>query len=210
MTNLIISDFDGTITSKDCLYGFFKEFAQENWLEVEDLWVQGKIGSKECLIREFELVPSLSPELIKNYLKNVELDPYFREFNEFRIKNNIDFVVVSDGVDYFINQILENNNVKNIKIISNHGEFIDGKFKLTFQYENKDCKNNSGTCKCKALNDLSKNYDKITYIGDGVSDFCVAAKADKLFAKASLVKYCREKNIKHIEFKTFKDVIEKL
>ena len=206
MTKIIVSDFDGTITKVDCLYNFFKKYAKENWLEVEQLWTEGKIGSKECLIREFALVENLTPELIEKHLETVELDSDFKEFNELRLKKDVKLVIVSDGVDYFIKKILQKNGIKNIEIISNHGEFINKEFKMSYPNQNPDCKNNSGTCKCKIVNNLKQKYDEIIYIGDGVSDFCVANKADKLFAKASLLKYCQKNNIKHIEFKTFKDV----
>ena len=32
-------------------------------------------------------------------------------------------------------------------------------------------------------------YEKVIFIGDGVSDFCVADKADFLYAKNFLIKY---------------------
>ena len=106
---IIISDFDGTITSKDSLYHFFKEHAKSSWLEVEKLWVDGIIDSKECLKHQFELVEDLDEKLIEEYTNKIELDFYFKELNNYRIENNIDFVVVSDGVDYFIKKILQKN-----------------------------------------------------------------------------------------------------
>ena len=53
---------------------------------------------------------------------------------------------------------------------------------------------------------LKKEYDKVIYIGDGVSDFCVANKADILYAKSKLSDYCKNKGINYIPYETFKDV----
>jgi len=200
---IIVSDFDGTITKKDSLYDFFKTYANPCWLDVEDMWVKGEIGSMECLEREFELVENLSEKLIDEYTSTVELDSYFRDFIN---QNKNDFIIVSDGIDYFINKILEKNNIKNIKIVSNHAEFIEGKFKISFPNKNPNCKNKSGTCKCSVINSLKEKYKKIIYIGDGQSDFCAAPKADILFAKNSLLNYCREKKINYREFQSFKDI----
>ena len=206
METIIVCDFDGTITAQDTLYKFFKTYAQKNWLKIEQMWVEGVIGSMECLKREFELVDNLNKKLIDNYLDNVEIDPYFKKFNEQRIEKNIDLIIVSDGVDYFINRIFKKNNIKDIKVISNHGEFIDNKFKLSFPNQNPKCKNKSGTCKCAVIKELKKEY-KVIYIGDGHSDFCAADKADILYAKSHLAEYCKANKIQYREFKDFKDIV---
>jgi len=203
---IIVSDFDGTITKGDSLYNFFDKFASSEWLDVEDLWTKGKISSKECLIKEFELVKGLSEKLIEDYTKTIEIDEDFFDFIELTKKENADFIVVSDGIDYFINKILKNNNINNIKLITNHAEFINGKFTLSFPNGFVGCDNDSGTCKCKVVSDLKKTHDKIYYIGDGASDFCVSEKVDYLFAKSSLKKHCLEKNIKFKPFETFGDI----
>lgn len=204
----ILSDFDGTITQQDALYYFFKKYAASNWLEVEELWAEGKINSKECLIKEFDLVPNLTQRLIDKYLDTVTIDKYFKIFCDLVKKKNIDLIIVSDGIDYFIEKILDNNNIRNLKIISNHGEFIDEKLQLSFPNTDNKCLNQAGTCKCKIVKQMKEIYNEIIYIGDGISDFCVADKADILFAKSSLSKYCNEKGIQHIKYENFKGVID--
>ena len=203
---IIASDFDGTITKCDSLFDFFKTFAKPEWVEVEKLWEDKIINSKECLEKEFALVPDLTPELIENYIKTVEIDPYFKEFYE-KITKNADFVVVSDGVDYFINRICSLNGIDKIKIFSNHGEFINDEFKLTYPNTNINCKKASGTCKCKIVTDLKEKYEKIYYIGDGTSDYCVIDKGTKAFGKEKLYQYCKKNNIKCTKFENFKDLL---
>ncbi len=205
MENIVVCDFDGTITKVDTLYDFFKTHAKSAWLEIERMWVEGKIGSKEYLRKEFELVEDLNKEIIDKYLDTVQLDSYFCEFNKLRIKKNIDLIVVSDGVDYFINKVFEKNIIKDIEVISNHGEFTNGRFELSFPNQNSNCINKSGTCKCRIIQELKKKYNVI-YVGDGHSDFCVADKADILYAKSHLLNYAKEKNIQCKEFKDFSNI----
>ncbi len=202
----IVSDFDGTITERDGLYTFIQMYAVGDWEKIEQEWAEGKINSKECLIEEFKLIPNLSEQLIDEFVKILKIDEYFIEFYN-RIKhNNIDFYIVSDGIDYFIDRILYKYGLENIKIVSNHGEFVNGKFVITFPNDNTECKNNAGTCKCKILENLRNKYSKICYIGDGVSDYCVADKADVLFAKSRLAKYAKEHNIEYIPYKNFSSI----
>ena len=118
--------------------------------------------------------------------------------------------MVSDGVDYFIDKILAQYHLNNLNIISNHGEFKDKFFEWSFPNDSKSCINNAGTCKCEVLKRLHKQYKKICYIGDGVSDYCVADKADILFAKQRLLNHCIEKGIPFIEYVNFNDIKNKL
>jgi len=204
---VVVSDFDGTITEKDGLYTFIQENAKGDWEKIEQDWVQGKISSKECLIEEFRLVPDLSEELISKFVKTIGIDEHFHSFYEKLFQNNIDFYIVSDGIDYFINKILKYHGLNNVCIISNHGEFRGEFFDISFPNDYSECKNNAGTCKCKVISDLKKEYKKIIYIGDGVSDYCVADKADVLYAKSKLLKYCKEKGIECIPFCSFDDIL---
>lgn len=202
----ILSDFDGTITVEDGLYSFFVQYASSKWREIEYLWTNHKIGSKECLYREFACVPNLNEKLICDYTKSVKIDSSFNEFFNVIQKKGIDFFIVSDGADYFIKKILSNNGINNINIISNHLEFENDKFILSFPNDFSNCATDAGTCKCKVISKMKEKYDKVIYIGDGISDFCAAKKADILFAKKKLINYCKEQNINYIEFQSFKDI----
>ena len=202
----ILCDFDGTISKKDAIYHFFKEHCLDGWQEVEKLWVEKKISSKECLEREFGLVKDLNQTLIDNYLETIEIDESFKDFYEYCNQNNIDIFIVSDGINYFIEKILENHEIKGIKVFSNHAEFVNGKYELSYPNESKNCVNNLGTCKCNILNNIKQKYEKTIYVGDGVSDYCVAGKADILFAKTSLIDYCEQNNIKYTRYNNFADI----
>ena len=202
----ILSDFDGTISKKDGLYTFISNYAQGDWERIEQDWVEGKIDSKECLIEEFKLIPNLSEELISNFIETLGIDEYFAEFYKYTLEHNIDFYVVSDGIDYFIDRVLNKYGLCDLKIISNHGEFRGKNFEITFPNDNPNCINNAGTCKCAVLKNLREHYKKIYYIGDGVSDYCVSDKSDILFAKSRLAKYSTENNIKYTEYKNFNDI----
>ena len=203
----VLSDFDGTITNKDGLYAFIEAYAKDGWQKIEQDWTEGKISSKECLIEEFKLIPNLSEELISHFIQTLGIDEYFKSFWEFTKEKNIDFYIISDGIDYFIDKILHKYGLDNLNIISNHGEFRDKSFELTFPNDNPGCVNNAGTCKCAVLKELKEKYEQIYYIGDGVSDFCVAGKADVLFAKSRLKKYCSKNSIKYIEYNNFNDIL---
>ena len=202
-----LCDFDGTITEKDGLNLFFSRHAEKGWLQIEKLWENNKISSKECLQKEFELVPNLSAELISAHIKTILPDSYFKKFYEYARLNGADVYIVSGGADYFINKTLELYNIKGINVISNHFELNENGFSLSFPNDNSECSLGAGTCKCSVLKKMKKKYKKVVYAGDGISDFCVCSKADLLFAKGQLAEYCLANGIPHVKFESFKDII---
>ena len=208
----IFCDFDGTITKKDTLNNFLRLYADEKWLEIEAQWENGEIGSRECLTEQMKFVPDMTEEKLEKFLSSIEIDEYFREFLDLIKEYNIDFYIVSDGFDYFINKVLEKNGIRGLKIFSNRLTFSDGKFLTGFPYNEADCSISAGVCKCNIIKKYANVTKPVFYIGDGVSDFCASKTADVLFAKGRLLEYCKKNkdNDKYhniIGFCDFSDII---
>jgi 2-hydroxy-3-keto-5-methylthiopentenyl-1-phosphate phosphatase len=67
----------------------------------------------------------------------------------------------------------------------------------------------SGTCKCAVAQRLAVTAGgPVVLIGDGRSDMCLAGRADYVFAKGSLARYCDAEAIPYTEFQTFVDLLE--
>ena len=199
----IYCDFDGTITKKDAVNTFFEEFASPDWTKSEELWVQGKISSRENAIIQVGMVRELSEKELNDFIYSIEIDEYFSEFCALLKEKNIELVILSDGFDLFIEKTLERLNLSNIKYFANHlVHKNNNKFAIEFPYFENNCRKGSGMCKCLKVKD-----DGFFYIGDGVSDLCIAQKAETLFASKALLKYCETNNIKCSPFKNFRDII---
>lgn len=208
---ILVSDFDGTITKTDTLSKFLEDYADPKWLDIENDWRDGKFGSQECLTKQFALVPNLTPELIDMFLDTMEIDEGFIPFCQKARTNNIPVIVLSDGLDYFINKIFEKNNIDFVNVITNHAYFDDrGRFRIEFNNSSKHCTNDAGTCKCKVVKNLKKRYKKVLYVGDGASDFCVSKEPDIVFAKAGLSEYCTNNGIKFVKYSTYLDITDNI
>ena len=202
MNKVIYCDFDGTISKKDSINTFFELYADEKWLEYEQLWVDGKISSRENAIKQVGLLPEMESETLQNYINSIEIDEYFIEFVSFLKSKGIKLVILSDGFDLFIKETLKKYNIDDIKFYANHLIYKNKKFSIEFPYYNEKCNKKSGMCKCSKIAE-----EDFTYIGDGTSDLCVAQKAKKLYATKVLLKHCKANNIKHVAFNSFRDII---
>lgn len=213
MSNIqVFCDFDGTITKLDTLNKFLHLYADKKWLDIEEEWEQGKIGSRECISEQMKLFSNMTQKKIENFLSEIKIDESFIEFLEIVKKHNIDFYIVSDGFDYFIKRILQKNGIDDVNIFANKLTFNEGKFYTEFPYSNSECSISAGVCKCNIVKKYRNVTKSLIYIGDGLSDFCVSEKADFLFAKERLLEYCKKsKNTDKfrnlIGFSDFSDII---
>ncbi len=203
----IFSDFDGTISKYDVVHKFIHNFAKGDIDTAEKLWCEGKLSTKDCFNIQLAKIETLTPVMLEKFLDEIEIDPYFIQFYQMIKKENKELIVLSDGFDYFIEKVFKNHNLSDIKVYSNHLEMSleNGflKFNTTCPNNNPNCLISSGCCKCG----VAKKYtDCFIYIGDGLSDRCIARKAKLLFAKKSLEGYCKNENVHYIPYQTFQDI----
>jgi 2-hydroxy-3-keto-5-methylthiopentenyl-1-phosphate phosphatase len=209
---IIFSDFDGTITQADVTDRILDELAAPAWREVEDEWVRGLIGSRECLERQIALVDA-SEQQLEDLIDSVPLDPGFAAFYRFTRKLRIPFYVVSDGFDHVIRRVLKRSGVRGPLENGSHlfasALSVEG-YRLAASFPEKSCEHGCATCKAAILKRLGRGHRPVIFIGDGLSDRFAVRHADVVFAKKQLLDYCRENGIACHEFETFADVQKRL
>ena len=209
----IFSDFDGTIAVEDVGSRLFRAFAGVQAIEIVSHYLDGSITARACLTKECEAVASATPGEIGQFVGQFSLDPTFKGFVEFCRRRDIPLVVLSDGLDFYVERLLKSNGFVDLPFFSNHLEFVSvgGLTKLvpSFPHTDAECLL-CGNCKRNHLLTLSADDDIIVYVGDGISDRCPVRYADIVFAKGSLIRYCQEQNVTYHEFRNFNDMIQRL
>jgi 2,3-diketo-5-methylthio-1-phosphopentane phosphatase len=202
----ILCDFDGTVAEEDVGNLLFERFSGNGGsAEVVKKWERGEISSRECLEREADLA-SMSEDELKRFVLERRLDPYFKDFHDFAKKRGMEVVIVSDGLDYYIESMLLRTGMGDIDFFSNRLRLNGEKMDIQFPHYNllgcEDC----ACCKTHHLFRYREQGYYIVYVGDGLSDCCPSTSADMVFAKGSLKNFCEEAGIAHIEFNNFRDV----
>lgn len=199
----IFCDFDGTITLKDTTDVILNRFAAPEWEAIEQEWIDGHIGSAECMQRQVALIHATQTEL-DEALDRIEIDETFPDFVRFTRSINARMSIVSDGVNYFIERILSREGLSGLPIIANHlTVHPDSTYALHSPYSSPLCESKAGVCKCRSVERIGAMR---VYVGDGRSDFCAANKADMVFAKGTLAEFCKKSNIPFIPYDRFADV----
>ena len=201
----VFVDFDGTISSVDTTDLLLDRFAGSEWHDIEDEWARGEIGSRECLVRQIDLIRA-TPAALDAAIDEIAIDPEFPEFVRVCKANGVAMTIVSDGLDRSVNRVLRRAGVT-LPAFANRLEWLGGeRWKLTFPHARDDCSALSGNCKCEFLKSSARPMRIM--IGDGRSDFCAAGRADLTFAKDTLLERCRNDGLHHIPFKGFAEVTE--
>ena len=207
----IFLDFDGTITINDVGESIFRHFLDQQLADkIVDELLNDRISSRECWEKLCEAAPSLEKKMLDDFIICQEIEPTLHRFLEFCSEHKFDVYVLSDGFDYYIDQILTREKLNHLKVFSNK-LILDEKGRLipSFPFYNSDCKS-SANCKRNHIIENSGDQDYTVFIGDGNSDKDPIQYVDFIFAKKDLLKYCEVNRITYFPFKNFDDVIERL
>lgn len=210
MRQLVLCDFDGTISLQDIGYVMVNRFSSGDWEAIDRDFCEGKIGSKEAYSRIAKILRG-DEKTVLSFIKNhSKIDPHFLSFYRYCRKKNIDVKIISDGLDFYIKPVLETHHLQEIPYYANGGHFVRGEgMDISFPHSNEDC-GLCGTCKKKILQAHRLQYDSILFIGNGLSDRCAAQEADFVFAKGSLYDYCNDQDITCHFFQTFQEILNDL
>jgi 2-hydroxy-3-keto-5-methylthiopentenyl-1-phosphate phosphatase len=216
----IFCDFDGTVTLNDVWMAIGNYFIRDKktWQRVITDFESQLIGARECLLKELSLIENFNTAKFNEIIDSQQIDDTFKPFLEFCKGEFIPVVILSDGMDYYIERIFKRCGI-GVEFYSNHCEIethpalrapLQARgLTLTFPYSDSEC-GKCGCCKRNFILNMTADDEVSVLIGDGYSDVCPVKYADFVFAKKSLASYCWKNNITYFDFKTFGDVQKKL
>jgi 2,3-diketo-5-methylthio-1-phosphopentane phosphatase len=207
----VFCDFDGTIVRRDVGNALFHHFTEGKCDKLIPAWKSGQISSRECLLREAEMV-SASPDEIYTYLDQFEIDPTFFTLVDVCNRDNVPLIIVSDGLDMYIRHILKRNELSRLPVFSNKGILTGRGIKIEFPFSSQTCAR-CGNCKGERIRAYRQDQEvetKVVFIGDGLSDTCGAHESNLVFAKKDLLLYCEQHQMCYNAFDNFDDILSVL
>jgi len=205
---IVLCDFDGTVSTTDVGNRMFARFADDGWERVVQRWKDGQIGSRDCLVAECDLARA-TPEQVRAFALTREIDPHFKPFEKFCRDRSVDVIILSDGLDFYIDLLLEKYGLEHLSRFANHLEFRGDRLIPGFPYFELGCRQ-CGNCKGYHVRRYQRQGRTVIYIGDGFSDRCGVEEADHVFAKGDLLRYCQEQGIDHRPFDDFRDILKEV
>lgn len=155
-------------------------------------------------------------------VKNIKLDPHFRDFLSWSISQNIPVVVLTGGMTPIVHTLLRHlvgPEVDKLEIVSNDVRVKPGKssideldgWDIAYHDDSEHGHDKSLTIRLyAALPDSQRPM--LFYAGDGVSDLSAAKETDLLFAKRGrdLVTFCEREEIPFTVFDDWSEIKSKV
>lgn len=202
----IFSDFDGTITQQDSLKILFEEFIGKEWTLLGAKMHRCELSEREALELGLRHMPISLAEARRWLLQRVKIDPSFPEFVRWANFHKIPLHILSGGLKPFLKDLLGQVGLSELDFVANDIIEEEKSWQLCpASVDKKNCEK-FAHCKCASIQSLKRIGKKIIYIGDGWTDRCPVKIADLIFAKASLINYCRDNQLPFVEFQSFAEV----
>jgi 2-hydroxy-3-keto-5-methylthiopentenyl-1-phosphate phosphatase len=205
---IIQSDFDGTLTEEDVSFALLDAFAEGDWRQLYERYRQSKMTVGDFNTKAFAMVKASRDELLKVARKQVKLREGLRNLVNFCQESGSRFLIVSNGLDFYIKEILEDVGLGNIEVYAARTEFSPEGLKVNYiGPEGKVLKKGFKEAYTKLF--LNQGY-QVVCIGNGPSDYFPAALSQHVFARDGLADICKAKKLKCQPFEDLNDVVRGL
>ena len=205
---LVQCDFDGTITKEDVSLLILDAFAKGDWRQLLEEYKEGRISVGSFNTRAFFMVKEDKKTLQKFVKEKTRIRDGFQQLLSYCHRKGFRFVIISNGLEFYIKTILENLGINDIEVFAARATFNRGGIKA--RYIGPDgIEMQDGFKEAYVRRFLGNGY-RIIYIGNGISDVHSAKLADHIFAIGPLLAHCRQTNLDCTPFSSLNDVVKGL
>lgn len=207
---IVQCDFDGTVTEDEVGFIFLDGFTNGSWRKLRDEYQAGKITVGDFNSKAFAMVKADRQTLLDYMFTkgNVKIRPGFPELVSYCRQKGLKFVIVSNGLIFYIEAILQKLGMKDIEVFAAENRFTPEGMRVA--YIGPDGKQLDDSFKeAYTLFFRSQNY-RVIYVGNGASDVYPARRAHHVFATDELLRRCGAQGLKCTPFDNFSDVISGL
>jgi 2-hydroxy-3-keto-5-methylthiopentenyl-1-phosphate phosphatase len=208
-TKIVVQcDFDSTVTEEDISYHLLDLFAQGDWRKLLKEYREHRISVDQFNTNAFALVKADKATLINIVKAKFKVRAGFHQLVKHCSQRSFRFVIVSNGLDFYIREILGELGFADIEVYAAQTRFYDDK--IAVQYVGPDGKRMEDGLKEMYIKLFLRDGYKVIYVGDGESDIKPALSAHKIFARDQLLRYCNSNSIPCESFNDLNDVVKKL
>ena len=211
---VVLVDFDGTAAAQNVAetllehYGSDQFFGGGEWKAHREAFRKGEMTLRNYQELSFNGLDATLEEMSEGLKGMCWPREGFEEFVDFCYTNAIQLIVITNGLQFYVDSVLEHAGLKGISVCAVGCEGAPRRLRYWYPYETTECWE-WGNCKCRVLEESRSRGDvKIVMIGDGYSDYCAARLADAAFARAAMRDHCDANGVVFIPFEDFHDVLD--
>ncbi len=205
---LIQCDFDGTLTHDDIGFLILDSFAEGDWRSLLEQYKSKKISVGQFNTQVFRMVKQEEATLTRFVKEKAQMRTGFTKLLDYCLSRGFRFVIVSNGMTFYIKTLLDDIGVNNVEIQAAQAVF--NSHGIEARYLGPDGKEIDNGFKEAYLNKFLKEGYRVINIGNGASDIPTARLAHLTFATEPMLSLCRQMKVDCFPFENLDDVIEGL
>ena len=203
----VLTDFDDTAAVENVAELLLNQFGDPTWPDVRRRFRAGELTLNQYQEMTFRNIQA-DRATMQSYVKqHANLRPYFKELWGYCQEHTIPMAIVSQGLDFYIEALLEKEGFPQVPVHAVNTQFTPTgiTYEYRYAYPGQEVQGNS---KGLIVDSYRQRGYYVIYIGDGMSDFEAAHKADLLFAHRALAEECQRRQIPFRPFADFRDVLQ--
>lgn len=196
-------DFDGTITTRDCLDGALERHTA-GWPQVLGAVSRLEQSRVSALRQQVGLLPLSRVETIAEFVDDARLRAGFTCFLRWLTAWGARVAVVSLGYREGIEAVWRRRALPPVELFAS--ELREGTAGLEFVVDAAfgDCECcGPRACKAPIVRRLRRRGERLVVFGDGVADVCMAREADLVFARGSLARLVAAEGLPWLPLRDF-------
>ena len=205
---IIQCDFDGTIIRNNLSILLRENFAHGDWRKMEADYLHGRLTVEQSNKLQYALIKEPKEKLKEFVRQYIAVRPGFAEFVRYCRENTIPFVIVSSGLDFYIETVLARIGMSDLELHCGRTSF--GKDGIAVSYYGPEGGVIGRGFKRKCLTWLKKRDKNVIYIGDGLSDLEAARQAGHVFATGHLLRLLRAESVPCSVFDDFHHLLHQI
>ena len=207
----VLTDFDDTAAAQNVAELLLHKFGHPSWTEVRERFRAGELSLKEYQEETF-LQMQADKDAMQSYVRaHANFRPHFTELSAFCWAHSIPMCIISQGLDFYIQALLDGSGQSETPVYAVATEF-DGQgrvcgYRYDFAYPDAP---HLGNSKALIVRRFQERGHHVFFMGDGRSDFEAGEVADTVFAHRQMAAMCDEAGIEFSPFTDFGPVLESL
>lgn len=205
---IIQCDFDGTITEKDVSFLILDTFADGDWRQVLAQYREGKIPVGRFNTRAFAMVKADERTLLSFIKGRARIRAGFSELLACCERKGFQFVIVSNGLDFYIKAMLGDMGIDDIEVFAAQNRF--GTNGIDVRYIGPQGDQLEDGFKDAYVRLFQERGYRVIYIGNGDSDLSPARQSHHIFATGDLLDECKKMKLGCTPFTDLNEVVKVL
>ncbi len=205
----VLTDFDDTAADQNVAEMLLHEFGHPSWTDVRERFRAGELSLKDYQEATFRQMQA-DKDAMQAYVRaNANFRPHFTELSAFCQDRSIPMCIISQGLDFYIQALLDGSGQPEMPVYAVATEFdqqghVTG-YRYDFAYPDAP---HLGNSKALIVRRFQEQGHHVFFMGDGRSDFEAGEVADTVFAHRQMAAMCDEAGIQFAPFTDFRPVLE--